>query len=99
MTNSTTTYVPHSSASNTQATPSRAARALRALVHGYQHARAGRPSPCRYFPSCSTYAIEALETHGAWRGSYLAMRRVLRCNPFGSHGVDLVPPARKTRIS
>jgi putative membrane protein insertion efficiency factor len=66
-------------------------RALRSVVRGYQHARAGRPSPCRYQPTCSGYAIEALELHGARRGSWLALRRLLRCHPWGGHGWDPVP--------
>lgn len=71
------------------------ARALRALVRAYQTVRAGRPSPCRYLPSCSAYAVEALEVHGAARGSWLAVRRVCRCHPWGGHGWDPVPePAR-----
>lgn len=48
---------------------------------------------CRFEPSCSAYAIEALETHGAVRGLMLAARRVGRCHPFGGHGFDPVPPA------
>lgn len=66
----------------------------RALVRGvrlYQGARAGRPSPCRFWPSCSAYAIEALELHGARRGTALALRRLMRCHPWGGHGVDPVP--------
>ena len=47
---------------------------------------------CRFYPSCSHYAIEALRTHGAARGSYLAARRVCRCHPFNEGGVDPVPP-------
>lgn len=71
--------------------PGLVARLLRSLVRGYQAARAGRPSPCRYAPSCSQYAIDALETHGALRGSWLASRRILRCHPWGGHGWDPVP--------
>lgn len=48
---------------------------------------------CRFLPSCSAYALEALETHGAWRGGWLALRRVARCHPWGGHGHDPVPPA------
>jgi uncharacterized protein len=71
--------------------PGRPARVLLGAVRAYQALRAGRPSPCRYYPSCSVYAAEALEVHGAWRGTKLATRRLLRCHPFGGHGVDLVP--------
>jgi putative membrane protein insertion efficiency factor len=67
------------------------AKAMRSLVRAYQHARAGRPSPCRYQPTCSTYAIEAIEVHGALRGGWLALRRIGRCNPFGGSGWDPVP--------
>lgn len=74
------------------------AQGLRALVRSYQHLTAGRPSPCRYYPTCSTYAIEAVETHGSLRGIYLAGRRILRCNPFGSHGVDLVPLPKRSEV-
>lgn len=67
------------------------ARALDALVRLYQLLAAGRPSPCRYVPSCSTYAREALAAHGAARGSWLALRRIVRCAPWGGHGYDPVP--------
>jgi len=49
-----------------------------------------RPS-CRFFPSCSEYAYIALQRHGFLRGSYLAVKRILRCNPWGGHGFDPVP--------
>jgi putative membrane protein insertion efficiency factor len=46
---------------------------------------------CRYEPSCSAYAIEAIQLHGAWKGGYLAARRMARCHPFGGSGYDPVP--------
>lgn len=49
------------------------------------------PSTCRYQPTCSTYAIEALRKHGPFKGFYLAVRRILRCHPWGGHGHDPVP--------
>ena len=49
------------------------------------------PNSCRFYPSCSQYAIEALGMHGAFLGSVLALWRILRCNPFGSCGDDPVP--------
>ncbi|MBD8533292.1 MULTISPECIES: membrane protein insertion efficiency factor YidD [unclassified Massilia] len=49
---------------------------------------------CRFYPSCSSYAIEALQTHGALRGSWLAARRLGRCHPWNAGGVDPVPPNR-----
>jgi len=49
------------------------------------------PPSCRFTPSCSVYAIEALHKHGLCKGLYLAVRRILRCNPWGGHGYDPVP--------
>ena len=51
----------------------------------------GRPSPCRFTPSCSAYAVEALEVHGSVRGLWLTVRRLVRCRPFGPSGWDPVP--------
>jgi putative membrane protein insertion efficiency factor len=67
------------------------ARPLCAVIRGYQHLRAGRPSPCRFTPSCSSYALEAIEIHGAAHGGWLALRRLSRCRPLGGHGWDPVP--------
>lgn len=60
-------------------------------IHWYQGAREGRPSPCRFTPSCSEYAKQAIETHGSGRGVWLATRRLVRCRPFGPSGFDPVP--------
>ena len=46
---------------------------------------------CRYQPTCSAYALEALEKHGGIKGSWLAVRRIARCHPWGSSGIDNVP--------
>ena len=74
-----------------------AARLVVRAITFYQRARAGRISPCRFYPSCSEYAVEAVTVHGAWRGGVLATRRLLRCRPLGPHGVDLVPEVEKVR--
>lgn len=52
---------------------------------------------CKFCPSCSEYAIEALQTHGLWRGTALALRRVFRCHPFSVGGIDPVPEAASRR--
>ena len=71
-----------------------AARALLFAVRVYQaFFSALMPSACKFYPSCSHYAAEAVQIHGARRGSWLALRRVSRCHPFTRGGVDLVPDA------
>jgi uncharacterized protein len=52
---------------------------------------------CRFYPSCSTYAEEAIRVHGAVRGSAMAAWRILRCNPFGAGGIEHVPPRSRPR--
>ena len=49
------------------------------------------PPSCRFTPSCSTYAVEALRRHGPFKGLYLAIRRILRCHPWGGSGYDPIP--------
>jgi putative membrane protein insertion efficiency factor len=78
-----------------EAPPSTPARVLLAPIRWYQLARQNRVSPCRFVPTCSTYAAEAITTHGAARGSWLAARRLGRCHPFGGSGYDPVPPSLK----
>jgi len=73
-------------------TPGPVARCLRIAIRGYQYMFSWRPSPCRFDPTCSSYALQAIEAHGALRGSWLAVRRIGRCHPWGSHGWDPVPP-------
>jgi uncharacterized protein len=73
-------------------------RVLRSILW-YQRATEGRPSPCRFFPSCSAYALEAVEQHGTRRGLLLATRRLVRCRPFGPSGFDPVPdPAPRQEV-
>jgi putative membrane protein insertion efficiency factor len=68
------------------------AHLLRGLVLGYRYlASPVLPATCRYSPSCSTYALEALRRHGALEGGWLAVRRVSRCHPWGGTGFDPVP--------
>jgi putative membrane protein insertion efficiency factor len=69
-------------------------RILIAIVRLYQSAISSwTPASCRFTPTCSAYAIDALRTHGAGRGTWLALRRVGRCHPWGGFGYDPVPPA------
>lgn len=66
-------------------------KVLLSSIRLYQGWSSSRPPRCRYYPSCSAYAHEAIERHGAGKGSWLAVRRLARCQPFGGYGVDLVP--------
>lgn len=75
-------------------------RSLIALVKGYRLLLSPwLGSQCRFEPTCSVYALEALESHGAAQGSYLAARRVLRCHPWCAGGLDPVPPTRDRPLS
>ncbi len=69
---------------------------LLSLIRFYRkHISPARPPSCRFLPTCSAYALEAIEVHGALRGSWLALRRILRCHPFHkdrSFVYDPVPP-------
>jgi putative membrane protein insertion efficiency factor len=67
-------------------------RALIGLITVYQKTISPiTPAACRYTPTCSRYAQDALRKYGAWKGSWLAARRLLRCHPWGGHGYDPVP--------
>lgn len=73
--------------------PTVAARILILPVRIYQRVISPvLPPSCRFYPSCSAYAVEALTVHGALRGSWLAIRRLLRCGPWHPGGLDPVPP-------
>ena len=71
------------------------AHVLWGVVRGYQLLLSPLlPPACRFEPSCSRYALEALTVHGALRGGWLTLRRLLRCHPWGGMGYDPVPPVR-----
>lgn len=71
------------------------ARALLAAVGFYSRAISpALPPRCRFYPTCSAYAAEAIAGHGAARGSWLALRRILKCAPWHPGGVDFVPEPR-----
>jgi putative membrane protein insertion efficiency factor len=67
------------------------------LLRGYQLLVSPMFGPsCRFYPSCSNYAIEALKLHGGARGGWLALRRICRCHPWNAGGVDPVPPVAQS---
>ncbi|WP_028051103.1 membrane protein insertion efficiency factor YidD [Cellulomonas sp. URHD0024] len=72
-------------------------RLLLMAIRGYQrYISPMTPPTCRFYPSCSQYAVIAVQRHGALRGTYLAVWRILRCNPWNPGGVDDVPAAHRS---
>ena len=69
-------------------------RGYKVLVSPFLHWLGGPGTGCRYLPGCSQYFLEACEVHGAARGSWLGLKRIARCHPWGGQGLDPVPPAR-----
>jgi putative membrane protein insertion efficiency factor len=95
MTRRPMTRRPMSGALPTRARATAGARLLIALVNGYRRWLSPLLGPrCRFAPTCSGYALEALTQHGALRGGWLAVRRIARCHPFHPGGHDPVPPRR-----
>jgi putative membrane protein insertion efficiency factor len=79
---------------------SAASRILVVLLTGYRRFISPLLGPtCRFYPSCSAYALEAVQLHGALRGSWLAARRLSRCHPFHSGGIDPVPGSEQAQAS
>jgi putative membrane protein insertion efficiency factor len=72
-------------------------RVLLGLIGLYRRTALARSPRCRFHPTCSAYAIEAIELHGSIKGSWLAVRRIGRCHPFNPGGVDYVPDSSDAR--
>lgn len=88
-----TTLIPQEQQTNKPEKLSLGARLLTCLVLFYRKVISPlKPACCRFTPTCSAYALEALRVHGAFYGSWLTIKRVLRCNPWGGSGYDPVPP-------
>ena len=67
---------------------------LKAIRFYRKHISPHLPSMCKFYPTCSCYAIEAIETHGAFKGGLLTLRRLIRCSPLSAGGYDPVPPKK-----
>ncbi len=74
--------------------PKIAKKTAQFLIYGYQRTFSFREPSCRYLPSCSEYANDAIENYGITKGSWMSMKRLLRCHPWGNSGYDPVPPRR-----
>ncbi|MGO9485528.1 MAG: membrane protein insertion efficiency factor YidD [Rhodomicrobium sp.] len=73
--------------------------AVKAPIYLYRYTISPLIGPrCRHLPTCSQYALDAIDLNGAWIGSWLAVWRILRCNPWGSHGFDPAPDLTNARI-
>ncbi|AUI66584.1 MULTISPECIES: membrane protein insertion efficiency factor YidD [Glaesserella] len=89
---------PHSSCSKSTTRESRErlsplAYTILALVHFYRYVISPLLGPrCRFYPTCSTYALEAIKIHGGLKGGWLALKRISRCHPLSEGGEDPVPP-------
>jgi uncharacterized protein len=71
---------------------------LKAPIHVYRYTfKALVGGYCRHYPTCSDYALQAIELNGAWRGFWLMLSRLVRCGPGGTHGLDPVPDIRTAR--
>jgi uncharacterized protein len=93
-----TTREPGERTADGRAAPSAVTRLLMLIVTGYRRGVSPLLMPrCRFAPSCSEYALQALAVHGALRGSWLAVRRIVRCHPFHPGGYDPVPPRGAAR--
>lgn len=68
------------------------------LIKSYQkNISSNTSSKCKYYPTCSNYAIEAIKIHGAFKGTFMAVFRILRCNPFSKGGYDPVPEKKEKK--
>ena len=74
-------------------------RLYQLLVSPALHTLLPAASGCRFTPTCSQYAVDALRAHGAWRGLWLAARRLTRCHPWGGHGYDPAPVAGEPPVT
>ena len=66
-------------------------KVLISIINLYQKMPLSSHGMCRFYPTCSEYAKESINTYGSIKGSFMAIKRILRCNPFGSYGYDPVP--------